>query len=156
MHNYGIITVLLLSKCASSIFAKRNFNGKLRLLVVLRKINSLIADDYTNNSDPVWTLSDAAQYLAGKSLFCKLNCSQAYHCLHMMDQRQWKRLHSILLAELLPTKDLHKVSADLCLPFQVSCASTWSQLSKLTNVLNRWTILVSQLIMLRILPGTFG
>ena len=52
----------------------------------LRKINSLIADDYTNNNHPVTTLSDAAQHLAGKSLFCKLDCSQAYHCLQMADQ----------------------------------------------------------------------
>ena len=52
----------------------------------LRKINSLIADDYTNNNHPVSTLSDAAQHLAGKSLFCKLDCSQAYHCLQMADQ----------------------------------------------------------------------
>ena len=32
-------------------------------------------------------LSDAAQNLAGKSLFCKLDSSQAYHCLQMADQR---------------------------------------------------------------------
>ena len=69
---------------------------------------------------------------------------------------QWKCLHSILLVEPLPTENLHKVSADLCLFFRVSCASTWTQLSKLTNVLNTWMILESQPTMLRILPGTFG
>ena len=58
----------------------------------LRKINSLIADDYTNNNHPVSTLSDAAQHLAGKSLFCKLDCSQAYHCLQMADQRSVEML----------------------------------------------------------------
>ena len=67
MHKYGIITVLPFSKYASPIFAQRKPNGKLRLLVDLRKINSLIADDYTNNNHPVSTLSDAAQHLAGKS-----------------------------------------------------------------------------------------
>ena len=87
MHKYGIITVLPFSKYASPIFAQRKPNGKLRLLVDLRKINSLIADDYTNNNHPVSTMSDAAQHLAGKSLFCKLDCSQAYHCLQMADQR---------------------------------------------------------------------
>ena len=87
MHKYGIITVLPFSKYASPIFAQRKPNGKLRLLVDLREINSLIADDYTNNNHPVSTLSDAAQHLAGKSLFCKLDCSQAYHCLQMADQR---------------------------------------------------------------------
>ena len=92
MHKYGIITVLPFSKCASSIFAQRKPNGKLRLLVDLRKINSLIADDYTNNNHPVSTLSDAAQHLAGKSLFCRLDSSQAYHCLQMADQRSVKML----------------------------------------------------------------
>ena len=53
----------------------------------LQKTNSLIADDYTNSNSPVSTLSDEAQHLAEKSLFCKLDCSQAYHCLQMADQR---------------------------------------------------------------------
>ena len=92
MHKYGTITVLPFSKYASPIFAQRKPNGKLRLLVDLRKINSLIADDYTNNNHPVSTLSDAAQHLAGKSLFCKLGCSQAYHCLQMVDQRSVEML----------------------------------------------------------------
>ena len=92
MHKYGIITVLPFSKYANPIFAQRKPNGKLRLLVDLRKINTLIADDYTNNNHPVSTLSDAAQHLAGKSLFCKLDCSQAYHCLQMADQRSVEML----------------------------------------------------------------
>ena len=92
MHKYGIIRVLPFSKYASPIFAQRKPNGKLRLLVDLTKINTLIADDYTNNNHPVSTLSDAAQHLAGKSLFCKLDCSQAYHCLQMADQRSVEML----------------------------------------------------------------
>ena len=92
MHKYGIITVLPFSKYASPIFAQRKPNGKLRLLVDLRKINSLISDDYTNNNHSVSTLSDAAQRLAGKSLFCKLDCSQAYHCLQMADERSVEML----------------------------------------------------------------
>ena len=90
MHKYGIITVLPFSKYP--IFAQRKPNGKLRLLADLRKINSLIADDYTNNNHPISTLSDAAQHLAVKSLFCKLDCSQAYHCLQMADQRSVEML----------------------------------------------------------------
>ena len=66
MRKYGIITVLPFSKFGNPIFAQRRPNGKLRLLVDLRKINSLIADDYSNNNHPVSTLSDAAQHLAGK------------------------------------------------------------------------------------------
>ena len=103
MQKYGIITKLLFSKYESPIFSQRIPNGKLRLLVVLRKINSLIADDYTSNNHPVSTMSDAAQHLARKSLFCK---------------------HSFFLAEFSPAKDLHKVPAGLCLTFHVSSVST--------------------------------
>ena len=87
LHKYGLITTLPFSKYASPIFAQRKPNGKLRLLVDLRKNNTLIADDYINNNHPVSTLTDAAQHRAGKNLFCKLDCSQAYHCLQMADQQ---------------------------------------------------------------------
>ena len=92
MHKYGIITILPFSKYASPIFAQRKRNGNLRLLVDLRKINTLITDDYTNNIHPVGTLSDAAQHLAGKSLFYKLDCSQAYPRLQMADKRSVEML----------------------------------------------------------------
>ena len=92
MHKCEIITMLPFSKYTSHIFAQRKPNGKIRLLVDLRKINTLITDDYTNNNHPVSNLSDAAQHLAGKSLFCKLDCSQAYHCLQMADQRSVEML----------------------------------------------------------------
>ena len=104
MHRNGIITVLSLSKHASPIFAHRKPNGKLRLLVDLRKINTLIADDYTNNIHPVSTLSDAAQHLAGKSLFCKLDCSQAYHCLQMVGQRSVEKLAFIFASRTFAYK----------------------------------------------------
>ena len=87
LHTYGIITTLAFSKYASPIFAQRKPNGKLRLSVDLRKIKTLIADDYINNNHPVSTLTDAAQHMAGKILFYKLDCSQAYHCLQMADQQ---------------------------------------------------------------------
>ena len=86
-HKYGIITTLPFSKHANPIFAQKKPNGKLRLLVELRKINTLIADDYINNNHPISTLMDAAQHMARKNLFCKLDCSQAYHCLQMADQQ---------------------------------------------------------------------
>ena len=87
LHKYGIITTLPFSKYASPILAQRKPNGKLRLLVDLPKINTLIADDYINNNHPVSILTDAAQHMVGKNLFCKLDCSQAYHCLQMADQQ---------------------------------------------------------------------
>ena len=136
MHKYGIITVLPFSKYASPIFAQRKRNGKLRLLVDLRKINSLIADDYTNNNHPVSTLSDAAQHLAGKSLFCKLDCSQAYHCLQMADQRSVEMLAFNLASRTFAYKRLAQGLSRSVSAFQVSCVSTWTQSSKLTNVLN--------------------
>ena len=92
LHKYGIITTLPFSKYASPIFAQKKPNGKPRLLVDLRKINNLISDDYITNNHPVSTLVDAAQHLAGNKLFCKLDCSQAYHCLPMADQLSMEML----------------------------------------------------------------
>ena len=92
LHKYGIITTLPFSKYASPIFAQRKPNGRLRLLVDFRKINNLISEDYVNNNHPVSTLSDAAQHMAGKKLFCKLDCSQAYHCLQMADYQSIQML----------------------------------------------------------------
>ena len=87
MHKYGIITVLPFCKDANTICTQRKPNSKLGIPKVLGKINSPIADDYISNNYTVGTLSDAVQHLAGKSLFCKLDCSQVYHCLQMADQR---------------------------------------------------------------------
>ena len=68
LHCYGIITTLPFSEYANPIFAQKKPNGKLRLLVDLRKINNLISDDYMNNNHSVSTLIDAAQHMAGKSI----------------------------------------------------------------------------------------
>ena len=92
LHRYGLITTLPFSKYASPIFARKKPNGKLRLLVDLRKINNHISDDYINNNHPVSTLTDAAKHMAGKKPFCKLDSSQAYHCLQMADQRSVEML----------------------------------------------------------------
>ena len=92
LHRYGIITNLPFSKYASPIFAQRKPNGRLRLLVDLRKINNLMTQDYVNNNHPVSTLSDAAQHMAGKKLFCKCDCSRAYHCLQMPDYQSIQML----------------------------------------------------------------
>ena len=86
MHECAFITVLSFSKYASPVFAQRKPNGKLQFPVDLRKNNTLIADDYTNNIHPASTLSDAAQHWSWKPLLCKLDCSQAHHCLQMADQ----------------------------------------------------------------------
>ena len=106
MLKYGIITVVPFSKYASPIFAQRKPNGKVRLVVDLQKTNSLLADYYNNNNHPVSTLSDAAQHLAGKSLICKLDCSQAYHCLQMADQRSIETLAFIFASRTFAYKTL--------------------------------------------------
>ena len=120
MHKYGIITVLPFSKYASSIFAQRKPNEKLGLLVDLRKINILIADGYTMNNHPVSTLSDAAQHLAGKSLFCMLDWSQAYQCLQMADQRSVEMLAFISASRTFAYKRLAQ-----CLCRSVSAFSSF-------------------------------
>ena len=51
------------------------------------KINSLIADEYTNSNNPVRNLAQAEEHLARKLLFCILGCSQAYYCSQIADQR---------------------------------------------------------------------
>ena len=84
MYRYGIITTLPFSKYAGPIFAQRKPNGKLRLLEDLRKINALIPDDYINNNQPVDTLSDAAQHLAGK------NCSANSTALSPTTASKWQ------------------------------------------------------------------
>ena len=68
LHKKGIIIVLPFSNYGSPIFTQTKPNGELCLLVDRRNINTLIADDYTQNNNPVRTLSGAAQHLAGKSL----------------------------------------------------------------------------------------
>ena len=123
LHKYGINTTLPISKYASPVFAQKNPKGKLRLLFDLRKINNLISDDYINNNHPVSTLKDAAQYMAGEKLICKLDCSQAYHYFQMVDQR-------ILPSESLHIGDSPKVSVDNYQPFQVACANIWTRLLK--------------------------
>ena len=40
-----------------------------------------------NDKNPVSTLTDAAQHMAGKNFFCEFNRSQAYHRLQMADRK---------------------------------------------------------------------
>ena len=136
MHKYGIATVVPFSKYARHIFAQRKPNGKLRLLVDPRKINSLIVDDILTTiiqsalcqtQHNSWQeCHSSANWIAPKIIIvCRLRTKS-----------QWKCSHSILLAEILHIEDSHKVLADICLLFQVSCVSIWTQSSNLANVLN--------------------
>ena len=81
----GNITNLAFSNDATLAFAQTKPEGKLRLLVCLWKINNLTSDNCIKNNQPVNTPTAAAQPMAGKSLNCKLDCSQAYHRLQIAD-----------------------------------------------------------------------
>ena len=91
MLKYGIITVLHFSNCTNPFLHRKN-RTETKFAVDLKKINRLIADGSTKNNHPVSTLSDAAQHMAGRSVYCKLDCSHAYHCLQMADQRSVEML----------------------------------------------------------------
>ena len=87
MQYYDIITTLPFSKYSSPIFAQRKSSGKLRILIDLRRINHLFRHDYTNNNFPIPTMSDASAHLAGKKIFAKMDCSQAYFSMQMADEK---------------------------------------------------------------------
>ena len=89
MHRYGKFTIF---KICQSDFRATQTKWQVASTCRPAKKNTLISDDYINNNHPVSTLSDAAKHLAGKKLFCKLGCSQAYHCLQMADQRSFEML----------------------------------------------------------------
>ena len=85
MHYFGLITTLSHSKYSSPLFAHRKPSEKLRMLIDLRRINHSIKTDYVNSNFPISNMTDASNHFAGKSLFTKLDCSQAYHCVQMAD-----------------------------------------------------------------------
>ena len=87
MQEYGIITTLPYIKYSSPIFAQRKPIGKLRTLVDIRRINNFLKNDYNQHNNPVTTMADAAHQMAGKRYFCKLDSSQAYHCLQIADEQ---------------------------------------------------------------------
>ena len=85
LQYFNIITTLSHSKYSSPIFVHRKSSGKLRILIDLRRVNHLLRHDYLNSNFPISNLTDATNHFAGKNLFCKLHCSQAYHSVQMAD-----------------------------------------------------------------------
>ena len=83
---FNIKTTLSHSKYSSPIFVHRNSSGKLRKIIDLRRVNHLLRHDYLNSNFPISMMMDATNHFAGKKLFCKLDCSQAYHCVQMADE----------------------------------------------------------------------
>ena len=148
LHKYGIITTLPFSKNASPILDQKNLNGKIRLLVDLRKINNLISHDYINNNHPVSTLVDAAQHMAGKKLFCKLDCSQADHCLQMADQQSIEVLAFNFASGTFAYRRLARGLIRALSAFSSFMRNTLIKLSKRISVPSMRTISASQPMML--------
>ena len=73
------------SKYSSPLFAHRKSSGNLRMLIDRRRINHSLKNDYINSNFPISNMNDASNHFAGKSLFTKLDCSQAYQCVQMAD-----------------------------------------------------------------------
>ncbi len=92
MQYYGLITTLPYSKYSSPIFAQKKPNGKLRILIDLRRINHLQRHDYDRNNHPISTLADTAAHMAGKIFLGQIDASQAYHCLQMADRESTQLL----------------------------------------------------------------
>ena len=105
MQYYGLKTTLSYSKYSNPPLAQKKPNGKLRILIDLRKINHLLRHDYDRNNHPIATLSDTAAHLAGINLMGKIDASQAYHCLQMADRESTQLLASTLPLKLFPTND---------------------------------------------------
>ena len=87
LQYYGILRTLPYSKYSSPIFAQRKPNGKMRILVDLRRINHILRHDYDENNFPIPSMEEANQHMANKTYFSKLDCSQAYHVVQMADER---------------------------------------------------------------------
>ena len=85
MHYFNFVTTLSHSKYSSPVFAQRKSSGKLRILIDLRRVNHLLRNDYINTNFPISNMSDASNHFAEKTLFKKLDRSQAYHCVQMAD-----------------------------------------------------------------------
>ena len=87
MHFYNLITSLPHSKYSSPVFEQRKESGKLTISIDLRRINHLLRNDYMNSIFPMPNMSDASNHFASKTLFSKFDCSQAYHCVQMADEK---------------------------------------------------------------------
>ena len=85
MHYFKLMTTLSYSKYSSPVFHQRKSSGELRILIDLRRINHLLWNDYINTNFPFSNMSNASNHFAGETLFTKLYCSQAYHCVQMAD-----------------------------------------------------------------------
>ena len=80
---WNLLHAFAIFKSASPNSTQTKPIGNLRLLVEFRIVIRLIGAGYSNKIHSVSTCSDAVQHLAGKFLFCKLDCSQVNHYLQL-------------------------------------------------------------------------
>ena len=106
MHKYGIITVLPFSKYASPIFAQRKRNRKIHLLVDLRKINTIIADDYTNNIHQSALCQTQHNTWQGNPYSASLTALRLIIACRWRTNVRLKCFHLIFLAKQLTTKTI--------------------------------------------------
>ena len=85
LQNFNNITTLSHSKYSSPVFVHRKSSCKLRILIDLRRVNHLLRHNYLNSNFPISNMTDATNHFAGKNLFRKLDCSQAYHYVQLAD-----------------------------------------------------------------------
>ena len=100
----GVIFTLPFRNYSSLIFVRRKPIDKVSILIELWQINHIDNQDYIEHNHPATAVADAAQHLAGKKYFCKLDCSQAYHCLQMRNRSYYCRStsgHAFLRANVL-------------------------------------------------------
>ena len=83
MHRYGVITTLPFSNMQAPSLQSTEMHAK--TTGGFAEDQHIIPNDYINNYQ-ISTLSDAAQPLSRKKMFCKLDCSQDHHCLQKADQ----------------------------------------------------------------------
>ena len=53
-------------------------------------------------------VTDAAQHMAGKKYFCKLDCSQAYHCIPMADEQSIQLLYDVAKVDAVECEMINK------------------------------------------------
>ena len=76
---------LRLGKYDIPISAQKTTKANLRPFQFLRKLNNLTSDNYKNDNHLFSTLTNAAQNMAEKKLFCKLDSAEVNHFLKTAD-----------------------------------------------------------------------
>ena len=94
--------------------------------------------------------------MAGKLLFCKLDSSQAYHCLHMADQRSAGMLASNFASRSSECKRVAQGLSRSVAAFSSSMREYLDPVVKADQCAQYVDDIESKPIMLRILPGTVG